>query len=442
MKRILFLLLLLSAASLQAAANIADKVVRANVAGIDLLAYPTGVDQVVTFRGSLPAGDSFAGSGNVAIPTLVGEMLDEGTAKQDKFAIAQKLDNLGARIRFSVGGVMLEFGGKCLRKDLPEVIAILAEELRTPAFHEAEFAKAKKQLAGQMQRALENPDFRAGQAFAEAAFPVGHPNYTPPTKEFIAAIQSATLEEVKQFYAQHYGPAKATLVVVGDVDVKQLQEAVAQNFAGWNGGVPVPDFPAAPLPNEQKEQVIPMPDKPNVSVVIGQPSGMKYTDPDALALRLGTTVLGRGFTGRLMSTVRDKEGLTYGIGAGLSADSFATGTWQIGADFAPELLENGLASTRRELDKWYRDGITAAELERVKTYLVGSFKVGLATTDGLASTLLEAIHRGLDPSWLDQYPGRIEQLSLAEVNGAIKKHLAPEKMIVIKAGTVPAPPAP
>jgi zinc protease len=182
-----------------------------------------------------------------------------------------------------------------------------------------------------------------------------------------------------------------------------------------------------------------MADKPNVTVIVGQPSGLKHSDPDALPLRVGTAVLGRGFTGRLMATVRDKEGLTYGIGASVSKDIFADGEWRIEANFAPDLLDKGMASTRRELDNWYAKGVTAAELERVKTALIGTFKVGLATTDGLANSLLDAVHRGYDPKWVDEYPQRINALTLEQVNAAIKKHLQPDKMMIIKAGDVPPP---
>ena len=86
--------------------------------------------------------------------------------------------------------------------------------------------------------------------------------------------------------------------------------------------------------------------------------------------------------------------------------------------------------------------VTAEELEYRKANLVGSFKVSLATTDGLSQSLLLAIERGKDVSWLDEYPGVIGSLTVDQVNGAVKKHLDPEKMHLIKAGTVPGvPPA-
>ena len=243
MKRISIFLALAAALIQPAPAQIADKAVRAKIAGIDLIAYKTDVKDVVTFRGSLPAGDSFAPKNNLAVPTLAGEMLDQGTTKQDKFAIAQKLDDIGASISFSVDGVMLEFRGKCLRKDLPVVISLLAEQLRMPAFPESEFVKLKKQMIGDLQRALESTDYRASQAFSEAVFPIGHPNYSPPTKEFVAAIEAAKLEDVKAFHSAYYGPAHATLVVVGDADIDALKTDLAKAFDGWTGGKAVTDFP-------------------------------------------------------------------------------------------------------------------------------------------------------------------------------------------------------
>ncbi len=149
-------------------ANMADNSHRSNSAGIDLITYQTQVKQVVVILGSLPAGDAMAGaSDNIAIPTLTGMMLDRGTKTLDKFAIAEQLDNVGAEISFEVGTQSLEIRAKCLNKDLPLVLGLLASELRSPAFAAAEFAKAKQQFIGSLQESLQNTDgARAGSVFA------------------------------------------------------------------------------------------------------------------------------------------------------------------------------------------------------------------------------------------------------------------------------------
>lgn len=436
--RILLTAVLACAAAPALAASVADQAVRADVEGIDLVVLATGVEGVVTLVGTLPAGDDRSPADNAALATLTGAMLDKGTTRRDKFALAQQLGDVGAAIGFGVGPSTLQVSGKCLGKDLPLVVSLLAEQLRLPAFSDAEFAKLKKQYVGLIRKQLEDTDFRAQDAFLRSIYPAGHPNRPASPDEMLAALDRTTLDEVRRFHARYYGPAEMRLVVVGDVDPKLVQAEVRKAFAGWQGGVPMDTAPRAARLAAGATEIVQMPDKTNVSVVIGQPTLLRYADADALALRMATRVLGSGFTGRLMANVRDREGLTYGIGAGVDNDIYVDGDWSISGNFAPNLLAQGLVSTNRELDQWYREGVTAAELERVKTQVAGSYRVGLATTGGMAGTILRMLNAGMPLSFVDDYPKQVAALTLDQVNGAIKRHLDPAKMMRVQAGTVPA----
>ena len=419
-----------------AAASVADQSHRSQVSGVDLITYHTDVKDVVVILGALPAGDAMAEPGNIAIPTLVGMMLDRGTKKLDKFAIAEQLDNVGAEIAFSVGTQSLEVRAKCLKKDVPLVIGLIAAELRTPALQLQEFNKAKQQFIGALEASAQNTEARAQEAFGRAVFPQGHPNRPHTVGEYEAAAKAATLDELKAFHAKYYGPAHMTLIVAGDVAAPEAQSEIDKAFSGWTGGQ---DYvrPATPaVLKEAREVAVPLTDKPSVSVLIGQPTGLRYKDPDALALRVGTAILGSGFTGRLMGTVRDKEGLTYNIGAAMADDSIVDGRWNISASFAPALLDKGIASTRRELDRWWKDGVTDQELAARKQGLVGSYLVGLSTTAGLANAILTNVQRGYDVTRLETYPGAVKALTRDEVNSAIKNHLNPGAMVLVRAGSV------
>jgi zinc protease len=420
-----------------AAANMADQAHRSKVDGIDLITYRSNVKDVVVILGVLPAGDAMAESGNIAIPTLSGMMLDRGTKTMDKFAISEKLDNVGAEISFQVGVQSLEIRAKCLKKDLPLIIETIAAELRTPALQAAEFNKAKQQFAGELEASAENGGARAAEAFNRAIFPEGHPNRPHTLNEYIAAAKTATLEELRSFQARYYGPAHMTLVVVGDVSDSDAQAEVTKSFSGWSGGQDYirPAKPAAAI--AANEIAVPLGDKPSVTMLLGQASGLRYNDPDSLALRVGTAILGRGFTGRLMSTVRDKEGLTYNIGASMSDDSIVDGVWEVSASFAPALLSKGVESTRREVAKWWKDGVTEQELAARKQGVTGTYFVGLSTTAGLAETILVDVQRGFDLSWLDGYPKAVKALTREQVNAAIKAHINPGAMVLVEAGSVP-----
>jgi zinc protease len=421
-----------------AAANMADQAHRSKVDGIDVITYRSNVKDVVVILGVLPAGDAMGESGNVAVPTLSGMMLDRGTKALDKFAISEKLDNVGAEISFTVGVQSLEIHAKCLKKDLPLIIDTIAAELRTPSLQVGEFNKAKQQLIGELEASAQNSSALASEAFDRAVFPEGHPNRPRTLSEYIAAAKTANLEEVRAFQAKYYGPAHMTLVVAGDVSDADAQADIGKAFSGWSGGQ---DYirPAKPaVAAAANEITVPLADKPSVTMLLGQASGLRYSDPDSLPLRVGTAILGRGFTGRLMGAVRDKEGLTYNIGANLSDDSVTDGVWEVTASFAPTLLAKGVESTRREVTKWWKDGVTEPELAAHKQGLIGSYFVSLATTQGLAETILVNSQRGYDPSWLDAYPKALKALTREQVNAAIRAHINPNALVLVEAGSVPA----
>ncbi len=415
--------------------KMAPNVQRSKVAGIDVIAYPTGVKDVVTVRASLPAGKALGAAGNPAVPTLTGMLLDQGTKAQDKFAIAEKLEAVGASIRFAVATDVLNISAKSLKKDAPMVLGMIAEQLRTPAFSAEEFAKAKKQMAGGIRRGLESTDFRAADAFNRAAYPKGHPNRNVSPDDMLSAIETATLDDVLAFHKANYGPAAMTLVLVGDLDVPALQGEVARAFGGWTGGQAVVRAAQPAPPASGAKQDVVMDGKTSVTVIMGQPSGLRYRDPDYQALRLATAILGDGFTGRLMANVRDKEGLTYDVRSLLQNDMFNDGDWRLSGSFAPALLDQGIASTQRQLKLWYDKGVTPSEVSARKSNVIGAFKVSLTTTEGMAGTLLASVNRGYDVSWLDELPARVNALTTEQVNASIRKHLKPETMVLVKAGT-------
>ncbi len=108
------------------------------------------------------------------------------------------------------------------------------------------------------------------------------------------------------------------MVAVGDVDSAVIERQFASAFSGWTGGQALPKIPAPNVVKKSLELTIAVPGKESVNVIMGDPSGLRPTDADYLPLAVGTSALGHGFTSRLVGTMHDTEGLTYGIAAGLS----------------------------------------------------------------------------------------------------------------------------
>jgi zinc protease len=339
-------------------------------------------------------------------------------------------------LQFGVGEQALTVQARSLKADLPLVLRIMADELRHPALSAEEFAKVKIEFGGSIQQRTDSTEYRAREAFSRAVFPAGHPNRQPSLDDWHSAIDKASLAEVQRFHQRLYGPAHMVLVLVGDLDIPKIQTEIKKDFGGWSGGAPYRSAPKAMASNAPVDHVVFLAAKTSVTVLAGEATGLHFRDADSLPLRLGVAIFGSGFTSRLMSTVRDKEGLTYHIGASVADDTFDDGDWRIDASFAPSLLDKGIASTQRELRRWWQDGVTAAELAARKTNLVGSFEVSLATTGGMAHTLLATVQRGLPLAWVDEYPGNVEAVTLDQVNGAIRRYVDPQKLLTIKAGSV------
>jgi zinc protease len=172
-------------------------------------------------------------------------------------------------------------------------------------------------------------------------------------------------------------------------------------------------------------------------VYFGHPLGISRDHEDFYAIMIGTYILGGNFSARLMQTVRAEQGLTYGVYGWLAGvDDGNDGFWNVWGAFAPELLEQGRFATEEQLQKWVSEGVTAEELEAKKSTITGTFKVGLATTRGLAGQILSNAERGRPNSHLDNYPNIINALTLEQVNDAIKSYVDMDKTIFVAAGSV------
>ncbi|MBX7150355.1 insulinase family protein [bacterium] len=414
------------------AANITDK----KVAGIRVLSMKTGAKNIVTMKGCLMAGGYFNPSGNKAIADLTAAMLDQGTTKRDKFAIAAQLEKIGARITFSSGNETLNFSVSCLSADVPTVINILAEQLRYPLFDASSFEIVKKRRMALYQEEMDDTDVRAEEKLMETIFPASHSNHGILSEQMVKDIGKTTLTEISDFYKKHYGPASMILVAVGDVRADELQKSIQTNFNGWSGGVNYTIPKRAVQSKSSKPIVVTLKDKTSASLSMGLPTGILQNEKDYVALYVATNILGNDFQDRLMATVRDKEGLTYGVYSFLGGHTYSDGYWEVVATFSPDLLKKGMESTRRQVDKWIDEGVTEDELKDKKTNISGTFKVSLSTTAGMANSILALARRNVPMVWLDEYPQKVNVLTLKEVNDAIKKYVVKENIYTVVAGSV------
>ena len=424
-------------------APLAERVAERTLAGSAeqpgrLLILPTPVQQVVSLRGAVWAGlDLSADLDDMALD-LTTTLLDKGTTRRDRFAVAEALEDRGAELGFYADGLRVGFSGRCLAADLPDVLALLAEQLREPALDEAEFEKAKQQTAAGLRRTLDSTGAQAGGLLSRRLFPPDHPDYHPDPQDDLARLDRLTVEHVRDFHRRHVGSDALVLALVGDLDVERATAAATDALGSWAPHGHAATFAAEARPERPGRAERAIADRQNLDVRFGHALDVRRGDPDYLALFAGVYVLGGSFSGRLMSTVRDEQGLTYGVGSRLAGMSVEhDGYWRTSITLSQENLERGIEATLEQIRLFCEEGVTESELREKLTAIAGGYKVGLATTGGLAASLLVNAERGFPTSYLDDYPRLIEALTADEVNAAIRRYLDPEKLHVTVAGTLP-----
>lgn len=401
-----------------------------------LLVAPTPVDNVVSWRGSFQTCPDLA-EGDELVQELVVELLDKGTRHRDRFALARVLEERGVELRISSDGLHVDCAGRALPSDLPVAMEVLAEMIREPALEEAEFEKARVQVAAMLQRHMEDTAAQASDALARRLFPPTHPNHAPAPRALMEQLQALTLDEVRDYHARHFGATDFILAFAGDVDPERVQQAVIERFGDWAPHGLTASHETEGRAPEAGEAALPMPDRSNVNVVMGHALGIRRGDDDYLPLYVGNYVLGGNFSARLMAQVRDEQGLTYGIGSSLVGVSTThDGHWEVDVTLSQDRLDEGVAATRAEVERFVEAGITADELAEKKTTIMGSYKVGLATTGQLARTLRTNAERDFPVDYLDRFPSLVEAITLDQVNDAVREHLHPDRLFLSMAGHV------
>ena len=423
--------------SMSTPTHFAERVVTRSAGPCTLHVLSTPVEGFVSWRGSFLAFPDFS-RGDDLLQHLTVSLLDKGTEQRDRFALARVLEDKGATLQVSSDGLYVDVSGQALSEDVPAVMDVLAEMLRSPRFEAEEFEKARAQTRARLQRDMEKTGKQASGELSRHLFPANHPNYNAPFEAQLERLENTTVSDVMDYHAAHFGSNAFTLCMVGDADPRALSETVEDAFSGWDKHTCAETHTTDPLDASPGSSRVPLPDKSNVDVRLGHALPIRRDHEDYVPLYVGNYILGGNFSARLMNEVRDQKGFTYHIGSGLSGVSTRyNGSWKIDVTLSQDKLTEGVEATRKVVKRFVTEGATAEELASKKTTITGSFTVGLATTQRLAHSLLTNAERGFSVSYLDEFPEIIESLTLEEVNTAVQRYLNPDALHVAMAGTIP-----
>ncbi|GAB4025113.1 M16 family metallopeptidase [Spirosoma koreense] len=392
----------------------------------------------VNARLTLRYGDQKSLLNKSAVSVFTASMLDKGTTTRSRQQIKDELDKLKAQVSVSGGGNQANVSIKTTKENLPAVLRIVGDILKHPAFDANEFDKLKQEQLASIESQRSEPQSLAFTAFQRqmSPYPKEDIRYTSTPDEDVADVNALKLDELKQFHKDFYGAQNATLAVVGDFDEPAIRKVITDEFGTWKAKKPFSRLVTPFNDIKPTPQAIEAPDKANAFMVAGVNLPLRDDDPDYPALVLGNYMLGGGFlNSRLAVRIRQKEGISYGVGSQLQANPFdKTGMFMTYAIYNPENAERLEKAFREEMDKAVKEGFTADEIKAARSGLLQARMVSRAQDASLVGTLNNYLYLNRTMNWDADLEKKIESLTPEQVNAAMKKHIDPAKISIIKAG--------
>jgi len=339
--------------------------------------------------------------------------------------------------RLQMTGGLLGF--QTTREHLPDALRLLAHVMKEASFPADEYAQLQGQMVTGLSSQLDNPEALSRDAMSRHfdTYPPGDPRHYLPLKERIEAVPKLPLDAVQAYHGDFYGTARGEVAVVGDFDAGQVAALVKELFTGFASKAPF-----ARVEREYREVkpariVLDTPDKENAIIRARLDFPLRDDDPDAPALTLANDIFGggAGLSNRLIERLRQKDGLSYGAGTGLSVGSRnRVATWGLGAIVAPQNATRAEQAIREELERARRDGFTAKEVEDAKKGILQERLVNRSQDGIVAGAWVGNLDLGRTFEFSKQFEDRLKALTLEQVNAAFRKYIDPDRMTFVIAG--------
>ena len=392
----------------------------------------------VVVSGTLLFGSEETLRNKAAQGEMAGSMLMRGTQRLDRQELTDEWNRLKTRVR--IGGGIYSAGGslQTTRENLPAVLRLVSEVLKTPAFDADQFEELKQQTIAGYERNRSDPRALGALALTRHLNPLekGHPLYARSFEEAIADTEALELREVTEFHESFYGANNGRMAIVGDFDPREIEPIVESMFGDWGSRQ---HFRRVANPHQetvQKKIVVNTPDKPNAYFAAGLGLPIRDDHEDYPALVLANFMIGGGFlNSRLASRIRQKDGLSYGVASQFSAHPIdLSGLFRAYAIYAPENADALESAFIEEIESAVRKGFSDDEVIEAKSGYV-QYRNNIRSNDTtLASMLSQNLYLDRTMAWTDDLEKKIVDLTPQEIQAAVQRHIDPSQLSIVIAG--------
>ena len=357
-------------------------------------------------------------------------MLDEGAGDLDGNTFQSRRDELAVKIGFNSGTEQFEGSLQTLSKNKEAAFVLLKKAVTSPHFENEAMERVRQQFLLSAKDDEQDPDKIASRAWMKLA--LADQPYARRSNGTPDSIARITPDDLRAMHKLLFSRKGLKVAVVGDIDAGTLGKSLDEIF----GDLPNTEPPKpVPAPTIAKGPIVKIIDRdiPQSIIVFGH-EGILRNDPDFIPAFVMSQILGGGgFASRLTTEVREKRGLTYGIGFGLSPMDHA-GLYAGSLGTRNEKAGDALAVVKETLKKMADEGPTQTELDDMKTFLTGSYALRFDSDDKIAGQLLGLQQQSLGIDYVNKRNGLVEAVTLEQVKAQAKRLIDSNHLIVTVVG--------
>ncbi|MFC5474467.1 M16 family metallopeptidase [Paraherbaspirillum soli] len=409
-------------------ANIDARTQRLTVGGLKLALLPKKTrGETVSVRLKLQWGDEKSLYGKKIAAELADAMLLRGSTTLSRDQLADEFSKL------KISGGLYQF--QTTRGNLAGALQLIANVLKQPRFDSAEFERLRNEAVVGLEASRNDPNTLAEEAINQHfdQYPPGHWLSELTVDQQITGIKSATLTEVRAFHHDFFGASHGELAIVGDFDPAAITKVVQDTFGDWQSAAPYQrvirqNFDIAPM-----QKAINAPEKENGFYLARLNLDMREDDADYPALMVANYLFGgSSLKSRLMDRIRQKDGLSYGVGSALEVDAISrAASFNIQAIAAPQNLEKVDLAVKEELARALKDGFSADELARAKSGILQQNQRSRAQDNALSAGWARFLDLDRTFAWSKQMEDKISALTVDQVNAAFRSRIDPARLSIV-----------
>jgi zinc protease len=397
--------------------------------GLVVYIMPTHRLPLVDFRIVVRTGSVCDPPGKEGLASLTADLLTQGAGARDAHQIAEDIAFVGGSLDASAGTEQLVLTCEVLKKDFTTGLDLLRDVTLSPTIPAEEVARKRNEALGAIASQRDDPGTVANQELGP--FLLGTSPLAHPTIGWEKSVATLTRDDVAAFHERYFRPENAMIAVVGDVDPQAVKAALTRAFGEWKAGGGKTGDVYTPVPQARGRQVLII-NKPEVTQTQIRLAcmGVPRNHPDYYPITVANTILGAGFTSRLVNEIRVVQGLTYSISSRFAMFRNA-GTFRIGTFTRNETIRKTIDETLKVVKALQDQGPSEEELAKAKRYLTGQFPLGLQAPDALATQLLDVEFYGLDPKFVETFNERINAVTMVDCRRALKSYFCVDDLRIL-----------